>query len=1246
MAYDDEHADILGGPILQNPHTGFLGQWSQYSIFFRASLILGLGLFLFLISVRTWDIWKKNKELGYRKAMRRKHGIPDSDCRPFAVAYAAATRARTEREAQEKQNANKVQVERPVMEHPLPLSDTHGLRRRAAEPATKPHVYQLPTARRTVSGHDQMPNGFDFAQRYNPRIRDGVLPLAVESLLPGKRSAHRRASRKDLVLDADAAVEGKKRSFDDHDSFEPESSKKSRVDGEELIDGDEEPVWYEEEDVQPTQRGSKRTFDSDEEDDYMRTDGRDKRPRNISRGQTPEDQEMGDVEDDDVAELYPILRGKKRDRAEAGSTFGGDEEEEEALDDQDDKAHRHRKRRTVQSRKSDVSSRGNKRDRDPESPTGQSVVESSYRLGERTSKKKKRGKKVSLDEAASDVLDGSQDPLCKGRKVGEEWESNGVQYKVGNEGQRLRLTLVKKARSKYSMPKDSQHPDKQANMEIYVETWLTDEQHKDAEERQELVWQETPRASTEPSTPSEVPGSPVKTGKDLLWDSMKNSPVPRRPFRQSLTNGAARVNPFQQPLPQVSTGRRVASSNSHTPPLIHGVAEVPSRPGFRAFSKWEKQDLEAEAMARMRARMLEQKRAETPSRMTPSATAPELGPRAPTIPIITFTPPPPTPAAPAPSGTEAKAAPPAFSFGPTPSSTEASKTSTAASTAAPARVTPVVSAPASNTSSPFTVSAPQTVSAAPKFSLGQPATQPPTTPAPTTAYVPPTSAIPNFFAKPVPASAFSTTAPATTTSSTAPSFSFGPTSAPSPSAPAAAAPATAPSFSFGPTPAQPHVPTPTTTSAFPAPSTETSKPAPFTFAKPSSQPSAASTSASAQTNPPSMTAPTTTTTPPAPAPLKFDFGRKTNSATSKPAATSSTTTTVDVSKPAGPSFSFAAANPQASTSGTSSSQKFSFGQPSSAPVFGSGGNTNATSKPAETSDVPKAAASENEKPKFSFGPSGGSAFGSTGASSAPKSTFNFGPQSGTSAFATAASGGDTKKEAPLSIFGAANTAKEDASKVAAPASVFGSSSFGGASSNFVAKADVSKTAAPSPASGFGSSGFATNGATSSIFGKSSAPSGDASMSASTSKSMFGNGMSSNPFSTTPAGSPGAFGSTQPSTSSFGNESAKPADSSKSSPFGAPSNATSVFSFGKKDDTAVPSSSGASALSTSALSFQKPAFGEPSSGTSNGSAQPQSVFGKPSTPTLNAFGFGGGTGTGNGNSPFTFGGQGGGQNQQQ
>ena len=71
MAYDDEHADILGGPILQNPNTGFLGQWSQYSIFFRSSLVLGLGLLVLLFTVRACDVWKKNQELGYRKCVVR-----------------------------------------------------------------------------------------------------------------------------------------------------------------------------------------------------------------------------------------------------------------------------------------------------------------------------------------------------------------------------------------------------------------------------------------------------------------------------------------------------------------------------------------------------------------------------------------------------------------------------------------------------------------------------------------------------------------------------------------------------------------------------------------------------------------------------------------------------------------------------------------------------------------------------------------------------------------------------------------------------------------------------------------------------------------------------------------------------------------------------------------------------------------------------------------------------------------------
>jgi hypothetical protein len=76
--------------------------------------------------------------------MRRKHGIPDSDCRPFAVAYAAARRARTEREAQERNKTTN-----HVPDHFLPAVDqrtnaridAHGLRRRIPETSESIKTY-------------------------------------------------------------------------------------------------------------------------------------------------------------------------------------------------------------------------------------------------------------------------------------------------------------------------------------------------------------------------------------------------------------------------------------------------------------------------------------------------------------------------------------------------------------------------------------------------------------------------------------------------------------------------------------------------------------------------------------------------------------------------------------------------------------------------------------------------------------------------------------------------------------------------------------------------------------------------------------------------------------------------------------------------------------------------------------------------------------------------------------------------
>lgn len=254
------------------------------------------------------------------------------------------------------------------------------------------------------------------------------------------------------------AYDDKKRGFDQDALHEPDISKKTRVEGDDLIDGDEEAEW----DDQAPRRGSKRVLGDEEE---KRT--RDKRPRKVSLEKKPyllpdEDMEVDDnEEEDEVTDLRPGVRGKKRDRAEAGSTFGGDDEDSapEAEVEDDAKARRRRrKRRTVAKRKSDggAALRGQKRDRDVEE--GESGIESDNEVTKRVSRKK-RGKKTSLtrdDEerrGGSDIsMDDSQTSArSKPRRIGDEWENNGVKYKIGPNGQRLRQALVKKARQKFPM---------------------------------------------------------------------------------------------------------------------------------------------------------------------------------------------------------------------------------------------------------------------------------------------------------------------------------------------------------------------------------------------------------------------------------------------------------------------------------------------------------------------------------------------------------------------------------------------------------------------------------------------------------------------------------------------------------------------------------------------------------------------------------------------------------------------------
>jgi hypothetical protein len=287
-------------------------------------------------------------------------------------------------------------------------------------------------------------HSLDFVDRYNPSPRRRV---AIPDPLPVERPPVRHANRKEPVINLDDNEESRKRSFENESDVEHETIKKSRIDGDELIDGDEQADWYAQYSDRLSRRASNESLDRQPEGNYAHMNSQE---RFGDEDHEPVDEAMEGI--DEATELKAVARGKKRDRAEAGSTFGGDDEE----DIRNGRTSHHRKRRTILRRRIEIPARGQKRDREVESPESEGEVgdsETSRRRAQRSSKKK-RGKKTASDEVSNILVEDprvSKDPLCGGRTVGDDWEADGVQYKVGDKGERLRLTLVKKARTKYHM---------------------------------------------------------------------------------------------------------------------------------------------------------------------------------------------------------------------------------------------------------------------------------------------------------------------------------------------------------------------------------------------------------------------------------------------------------------------------------------------------------------------------------------------------------------------------------------------------------------------------------------------------------------------------------------------------------------------------------------------------------------------------------------------------------------------------
>ena len=162
-------------------------------------------------------------------------------------------------------------------------------------------------------------------------------------------------------------------------------------------------------------------------------------PSDVVDHDEPMDEDM-----DEIMELRAAPRGKKRARADAGSTFGGDDSGYENDPAEEPRRTRQRPRRTYKQQNSVP--RGQKRNRD-RSDDGEG---DSSDTSPRKSNRRKREKSSSAESSAgSDSILG--DPQTRGRRIGEEWEANGIRYKVGPNGERLREAVVTRPRPLFPM---------------------------------------------------------------------------------------------------------------------------------------------------------------------------------------------------------------------------------------------------------------------------------------------------------------------------------------------------------------------------------------------------------------------------------------------------------------------------------------------------------------------------------------------------------------------------------------------------------------------------------------------------------------------------------------------------------------------------------------------------------------------------------------------------------------------------
>ncbi|KAF8759757.1 hypothetical protein RHS01_02061 [Rhizoctonia solani] len=676
------------------------------------------------------NVWRKTRrEKAFNLELRRRHGIPDSDTRPFNVALPSCIhRCResvlnslpAEPETLQKQsslhnvslsNANIKEGFRPLARSRppipnLPVNHRPGSwgPRYAAENFRATSVPTVPTvstrsafAVAAASGSLRASNTFTATNASDRRPWQSSSRPATVSKSTG--NVHQNRSRKRLYLTADEEAE-------EQDTVP--NDKRSRTAGwgaDAMIDGDNEPTWAQSYPIDPQPVAESRATQTGK-----------------TKGKRPADDGEGDLRAD----------GKRRQT----------------------KSSKHR------SKQSDVQEkRGTKRERkEVDTASMLNDVMPVHKRGRAGDVDLSIVKEEEIDEDDPTV---SRDPLCGGRQIGQKWKSNGQEYMVGPNGDRLRLVTVKESRKKYFMPADSKHADNFHMVDVFVEKWLTEEQYVRAKADGLLAWQESDNLPS--PVKQESPEKVLEKGKENQENEEEEKPritsvtlrvartansVWNTPGQSPLTANDPHTNPFTAPAAPQSPGPRRVKYTIGTVPATALNAS-------RMMSTWEKQEREAQALKMLRERKAAEAAAKAPPKPAPALAA---------VPSITFTPvSAPAPATPAPAAPAIKVTAPtpgsSVSGPPTQAPSADGKLSPFGFTPAPKPAAPTTTAPASNIFS-FAPVAP-TISA----NTSAPAPSPFGTPASTAP-------------APIPAAPVPAPAPATSTPSL-----FG---APAPAAPAAA----------------------------------------------------------------------------------------------------------------------------------------------------------------------------------------------------------------------------------------------------------------------------------------------------------------------------------------------------------------------------------------------------------------------------------------------------------------------------